>query len=216
MLLGIVAKNSILLDRLRDRGNGAGRVEVRSDHRGRAQARPADRHDHRGDDRGHDADRAVAVGDGAWRAPMGTVVIGGLMLSTLLTLLIVPAAFSLADGWKSGSARSCAASSLLTFEPTSTPRPRTSEPSARKTGRRRNPGRVASRCAGASAASAISRRTPPDQGAAHAPDRHRPAGGHGGGLPACAPLRRHASGVGLSRSPSPRRRWSAGWPTGSR
>jgi multidrug efflux pump subunit AcrB len=37
-------------------------------------------------------------GDGAWRAPMGTVVIGGLTLSTLLTLLIVPAGFSLADG----------------------------------------------------------------------------------------------------------------------
>jgi Cu/Ag efflux pump CusA len=37
-------------------------------------------------------------GDAAWRAPMGTVVIGGLILSTLLTLLIVPAAFSLADG----------------------------------------------------------------------------------------------------------------------
>ncbi len=36
--------------------------------------------------------------DGAWRQPMGTVVIGGLMLSTLLTLLIVPAGFSLADG----------------------------------------------------------------------------------------------------------------------
>jgi hypothetical protein len=29
---------------------------------------------------------------------MGTVVIGGLILSTLLTLLIVPAGFSLADG----------------------------------------------------------------------------------------------------------------------
>jgi len=37
-------------------------------------------------------------GDGAWRAPMGTVVIGGLLLSTLLTLIIVPAGFSLADG----------------------------------------------------------------------------------------------------------------------
>jgi hypothetical protein len=31
---------------------------------------------------------------------MGTVVIGGLMLSTLLTLLIVPAGFSLADGFE--------------------------------------------------------------------------------------------------------------------
>ena len=38
------------------------------------------------------------TGDAAWRAPMGTVVIGGLILSTLLTLLIVPAGFSLADG----------------------------------------------------------------------------------------------------------------------
>jgi multidrug efflux pump subunit AcrB len=37
-------------------------------------------------------------GDGAWRAPMGTVVMGGLILSTALTLLIVPAGFSLADG----------------------------------------------------------------------------------------------------------------------
>jgi multidrug efflux pump subunit AcrB len=36
--------------------------------------------------------------DGAWRAPMGMVVIGGLILSTVLTLLIVPAGFSLADG----------------------------------------------------------------------------------------------------------------------
>ena len=37
-------------------------------------------------------------GDGAWRQPMGIVVIGGLILSTMLTLLIVPAGFSLADG----------------------------------------------------------------------------------------------------------------------
>jgi multidrug efflux pump subunit AcrB len=39
-------------------------------------------------------------GDGAWRAPMGTTVIGGLILSTALTLLIVPALFSLADGFE--------------------------------------------------------------------------------------------------------------------
>ncbi len=37
-------------------------------------------------------------GDGQWRQPMGTVVIGGLIVSTVLTLLIVPAGFSLADG----------------------------------------------------------------------------------------------------------------------
>ena len=39
-------------------------------------------------------------GDSAWRQPMGIVVIGGLSLSTLLTLLIVPAGFSLADGFE--------------------------------------------------------------------------------------------------------------------
>ncbi len=39
-------------------------------------------------------------GDGAWRAPMGTVVIGGLIMSTVLTLLIVPAGFSLADSFE--------------------------------------------------------------------------------------------------------------------
>ncbi|WP_340265581.1 efflux RND transporter permease subunit [Sphingobium mellinum] len=37
-------------------------------------------------------------GDGAWRSPMGITVIGGLLLSTLLTLVIVPATFSLALG----------------------------------------------------------------------------------------------------------------------
>ena len=42
---------------------------------------------------------ALSIGGASpFRAPMGTVVIGGLILSTLLTLLIVPAGFSLADG----------------------------------------------------------------------------------------------------------------------
>jgi len=36
-------------------------------------------------------------GDGAWRAPMGIVVIGGLIVSTILTLALVPAWFSLAS-----------------------------------------------------------------------------------------------------------------------
>lgn len=35
-------------------------------------------------------------GDGSWRAPMGYTVIGGLVFSTALTLLLVPAYFSLA------------------------------------------------------------------------------------------------------------------------
>jgi len=42
------------------------------------------------------------AGDASWRAPMGVTVIGGLIFSTLLTLLLVPAYFSLAtdmEGW---------------------------------------------------------------------------------------------------------------------
>jgi hypothetical protein len=35
-------------------------------------------------------------GDSSWRAPMGVVVIGGLIFSTILTLVLVPAYFSLA------------------------------------------------------------------------------------------------------------------------
>ncbi len=35
-------------------------------------------------------------GDGSWRAPMGVTVIGGLIFSTILTLLLVPALFSIA------------------------------------------------------------------------------------------------------------------------
>ena len=39
-------------------------------------------------------------GDASWRAPMAVVVIGGLLLSTLLTLVLVPATFSLADSFE--------------------------------------------------------------------------------------------------------------------
>jgi multidrug efflux pump subunit AcrB len=35
-------------------------------------------------------------GDNSWRAPMGITVIGGLIFSTLLTLVLVPAYFSIA------------------------------------------------------------------------------------------------------------------------
>jgi multidrug efflux pump subunit AcrB len=45
------------------------------------------------------------TGDGSWRAPMGITVIGGLIFSTLLTLLLVPAFFSIAidiEHWIAG------------------------------------------------------------------------------------------------------------------
>jgi multidrug efflux pump subunit AcrB len=60
---------------------------------------------------------AIALsGDGAWRQPMGVVVIGGLIMSTVLTLLIVPAAFSLADGLEKRLGPKLRRG-LLTYEP---------------------------------------------------------------------------------------------------
>ncbi|NJC35107.1 multidrug efflux pump subunit AcrB [Sphingomonas jejuensis] len=98
MLLGIVAKNSILLVdfALEEIGKGVPVYDAVLD-AGHKRAQPI-------------VMTTVAMiagmiptalslsGDGAWRAPMGTVVIGGLLLSTILTLLIVPASFSLAVG----------------------------------------------------------------------------------------------------------------------
>ena len=98
MLFGIVAKNSILLVdfAIEEMDKGATKLDaiIEAGHK-RAQpivmttvAMTAGM-----------IPTAVSLGgDGAWRAPMGTVVIGGLIVSTLLTLLIVPAGFSLADG----------------------------------------------------------------------------------------------------------------------
>jgi multidrug efflux pump subunit AcrB len=98
MLFGIVAKNSILLIdfAIEEMSTGKDKLEsiIEAGHK-RAQpivmttvAMVAGM-----------VPTALAIGgDSGWRAPMGTVVIGGLVLSTALTLLIVPAAFSLADG----------------------------------------------------------------------------------------------------------------------
>ena len=45
---------------------------------------------------------AISIsGDNSWRAPMGITVIGGLIFSTLLTLLLVPAYFSIAISFES-------------------------------------------------------------------------------------------------------------------
>jgi HAE1 family hydrophobic/amphiphilic exporter-1 len=50
----------------------------------------------------------IAIGHGAGgeaRAPMGVAVIGGLLMSTLLTLVVVPCAFSLLEGGRAWFAR---------------------------------------------------------------------------------------------------------------
>jgi multidrug efflux pump subunit AcrB len=100
LLLGIVSKNSILLIdfAIEEMNKGIGKLDAIMD-AGHKRAQPI-------------VMTTVAMtagmvpvamsltGDGAWRQPMGIVVIGGLVLSTLLTLLIVPAGFSLADGFE--------------------------------------------------------------------------------------------------------------------
>lgn len=116
MLFGIVAKNSILLIdfAIEEMGRGASQFQaiVEAGHK-RAQpivmttvAMTA----------GMVPTALSLSGDGAWRAPMGTVVIGGLLMSTVLTLLIVPAAFSLADGMEKRIGPKLRRA-LLTFEP---------------------------------------------------------------------------------------------------
>ncbi len=98
MLLGIVAKNSILLVdmAIEQMAHGVERFEAIME-AGHKRVQPI-------------VMTTVAMvagmlpialslsGDGSFRAPMGIVVIGGLIVSTALTLLIVPAGFSLAVG----------------------------------------------------------------------------------------------------------------------
>ena len=98
MLLGIVGKNSILLVdfAIEEMDKGIRRFDAIVD-AGHKRAQPI-------------LMTTVAMvagmvpialslsGDGSWRAPMGVTVIGGLIVSTILTLLIVPATFSLAIG----------------------------------------------------------------------------------------------------------------------
>ncbi|MFM9979244.1 MAG: efflux RND transporter permease subunit [Sphingomonadaceae bacterium] len=98
LLLGIVAKNSILLVdfALEEMNKGVDKYTAIVD-AGHKRAQPI-------------VMTTVAMvagmvpvalslhGDGSFRAPMGVTVIGGLIVSTLLTLIIVPATFSLATG----------------------------------------------------------------------------------------------------------------------
>ncbi|WP_017665302.1 efflux RND transporter permease subunit [Porphyrobacter sp. AAP82] len=116
LLLGIVSKNSILLIdfAIEEMNKGVGKFEAILD-AGHKRAQPI-------------VMTTVAMtagmvpvaisleGDGAWRQPMGIVVIGGLVASTLLTLLIVPAGFSLADSFEKRAGPWLRAR-LLTYKP---------------------------------------------------------------------------------------------------
>jgi HAE1 family hydrophobic/amphiphilic exporter-1 len=49
---------------------------------------------------------ALGIGEGAqFRAPLGIAVIGGVITSTLLTLLVIPTVYEILEGWKEGLAR---------------------------------------------------------------------------------------------------------------
>ncbi|WP_285712464.1 efflux RND transporter permease subunit [Erythrobacter oryzae] len=122
LLLGIVSKNSILLIdfAIEEMNKGIPKLEAIMD-AGHKRAQPI-------------IMTTVAMtagmvpvalsleGDGAWRQPMGIVVIGGLVLSTLLTLLIVPAGFSLADSFEKRVGPWLRAR-LLTYKPGDEKRP---------------------------------------------------------------------------------------------
>ena len=122
LLLGIVSKNSILLIdfAIEEMNKGIPKLEAIMD-AGHKRAQPI-------------IMTTVAMtagmvpvalslsGDGAWRQPMGIVVIGGLVLSTLLTLLIVPAGFSLADSFEKRVGPWLRAR-LLTYKPGDDTRP---------------------------------------------------------------------------------------------
>jgi len=131
MLIGIVAKNSILLIdfALEEMSKGVPSLAAIED-AGHKRAQPI-------------VMTTVAMvagmvptavslsGDASWRAPMGIVVIGGLILSTVLTLLIVPASFSLAIGieeWAGPWLRRV----LLTYRPGDDTRPVLAHPDAPK------------------------------------------------------------------------------------
>ncbi len=46
---------------------------------------------------------AMGIGEGAqFRAPLGIAVIGGVITSTLLTLLVIPTVYEILEGWKEG------------------------------------------------------------------------------------------------------------------
>jgi multidrug efflux pump subunit AcrB len=66
-------------------------------------------------------------GDSSFRAPMGVTVIGGLIVSTILTLLIIPAGFSLAVGIEQRLGP-WLRRKLLTYKPGDEDAPRTAVP----------------------------------------------------------------------------------------
>jgi hypothetical protein len=99
MLMGLVTKNAILLVDFTNQGLREGQVAPRRDPRRGPGAAAAD----------PDDDGAMIFGmlplaaglsdGGEQNAPMGRAVIGGVITSTLLTLVVVPVLYTYLDAW---------------------------------------------------------------------------------------------------------------------
>ena len=96
MLMGIVTKNAIMLVdfAVEEIGRGTPRLEALVE-AGRKRARRSHDDDRHG---GRHVPSALGLGDGGgFRSPMAIAVMGGLAASTLLSLVFVPAVFTLID-----------------------------------------------------------------------------------------------------------------------
>ncbi len=101
LLMGIVAKNAILLIDFAKWSEESGHAAARGAHRGRPRPAAADPDDDVRADRRHDAGgarRAARARD--FRAPLGRAVIGGVITSTLLTLLVIPTFYEILTEWR--------------------------------------------------------------------------------------------------------------------
>jgi multidrug efflux pump subunit AcrB len=104
MLMGIVAKNSILLVEyaIRLRGQGLERFEALME-ACRKRSRPIVMTSLAMAGGMMPVILGLSGGDPSFRRPMGIVVVGGLMTSTVLSLAIIPVIYTLMDNLKSGS-----------------------------------------------------------------------------------------------------------------
>ncbi len=101
LLMGIVAKNAILLIDFAKWAEESGHAAARGAHRGRPRPAAPDPDDDLRAHRRHDAGRASAPAKGAdFRAPLGRAVIGGVITSTLLTLLVIPTFYEIMTDWR--------------------------------------------------------------------------------------------------------------------
>ena len=97
MCLGVSVSNSVMLVTFMDE-HWKGGALGRSGHRRRGRTAAADPDDRLCDDRRHGADGAGAGAGSQMQAPLGLAVIGGLVMSTFATLLVLPSIFAMVIG----------------------------------------------------------------------------------------------------------------------